>query len=481
MPITMTYRLPLVLIAVLGASEACAENLSGSRPNIILIITDDQGYGDIACHGNSLVVTPHLDRIHRESTRLTDFHVSPTCAPTRAALMTGRHEFKSGVTHTIMERERLSLSATTIAQVLQRAGYATGIFGKWHLGDEPAYQPGRRGFDEVFIHGGGGIGQTYPGSCGDAPGNKYFNPAILHNDKFELTQGYCTDVFFNTAMRWIADRSDEDVPFFAYICTNAPHEPLVSPGPEYDAHYVGRSIEGRSLNDADVAYYSMITNIDENIGRLLQQLQESGIERETLLVFMTDNGGTRTHLFSVGMRGRKVTPYQGGTRVPSFWYWPGKLQAGCDVNQLTAHIDVFPTLAALAGANPSDEVTTDGRSLIPLLTDPKANWPDRNLFVHVGRWEQGQADASKHTGCAVRNERFRLINDKELFDIRSDPGETKNIVADHPQVADSMRVAYDAWWAEVQEDMVNENAVGPKANPFKTLYWEQYGTGQRGD
>ncbi len=189
-------------IALIIAARTSAAELP-KRPNIILVMTDDQGYGELACHGNPIVKTPNLDRLSRQSVRFTDFQVSPTCAPTRSSLMTGRHEFRSGVTHTIEERERLSLKATTIAQVLKSAGYTTGIFGKWHLGDEDAYQPERRGFDEVFIHGAGGIGQTYPGSCGDAPGNTYFNPAILHNGKFEKTQGFCTDVFFAQAMHWI--------------------------------------------------------------------------------------------------------------------------------------------------------------------------------------------------------------------------------------------------------------------------------------
>src|SRR5438874_363568 len=201
--------------------------LSGRRPNIVFVLTDDQGYGDIACLGNPYIKTPNMDRLHNESVRFTDFHVSPTCSPTRTAIMTGRHEFKSGVTHTIQERERMSLKATTIAQVLKSAGYATGIFGKWHLGDEPAYQPGRRGFDEVFIHGAGGIGQTFPGSCGDAPGNTYFDPAILHNGTFEKTQGFCTDVFFAQALRWIDEKRKGKEPFFVYLAPNAPHGPYV--------------------------------------------------------------------------------------------------------------------------------------------------------------------------------------------------------------------------------------------------------------
>src|SRR5437899_373254 len=185
-----------------GPSRA-AEMILPTRPNIVLVMTDDQGYGELACHGNPIIQTPNLDRLHKESLRFTDFHVSPTCSPTRSSLMTGRHEFRSGVTHTINERERLSPQAFTLAQLLKLAGYTTGIFGKWHLGDEDAYQPGRRGFDEVFIHGAGGIGQTYAGSCGDAPGNTYFNPALRHNGRFEKTTGYCTDLFFAQAVKWM--------------------------------------------------------------------------------------------------------------------------------------------------------------------------------------------------------------------------------------------------------------------------------------
>jgi hypothetical protein len=182
--------------AAIAGSAAAASAQSRPRPNIVFVLTDDQGYGDIAAHGNPVIKTPNLDRLYGESVRFTDFHASPTCAPTRTALMTGRHEFKSGVTHTILERERMSLKSTTIAQVLRAAGYATGIFGKWHLGDAEPYQPGQRGFEETFIHGCGGIGQDYPGTCADAPGNTYFDPVIRHNGRFERTHGYCSDVFF---------------------------------------------------------------------------------------------------------------------------------------------------------------------------------------------------------------------------------------------------------------------------------------------
>jgi len=301
-----------VWILDLGASAAAP--LIGSRPNIIFILTDDQGYGDISAHGNPFLKTPNMDRLYREGVRFTDFHVSPTCAPTRSALLTGRHEFKNGVTHTIYERERLTLKATTLAEVLKSAGYRTGIFGKWHLGDEPKYWPSRRGFDEVFIHGAGGIGQTYPGSCGDAPGNTYFNPAILDNGRFVRTEGYCTDVFFAQAMKWI-DSVKGKQPFLAWISPNAPHAPL-QVRPEDEARYAGKV-----ANTNAAKFFGMIANIDDNIGRLLAKLAEWGIERETLVVFMNDNGtdGGMLAGYNAGMRGKKGTPWLGGTRAASFW------------------------------------------------------------------------------------------------------------------------------------------------------------------
>jgi arylsulfatase len=411
--------------------------------------------------------------MHKESVLFTDFHASPTCSPTRCSIMTGRHEFRSGVTHTILERERMSLKTLTIAQVLKSAGYTTGIFGKWHLGDEAPYQPDQRGFDEAFIHGAGGIGQTYPGSGGDAPGNKYFDPAIRHNRVFEKTQGYCTDVFFTQALKWIGEKREGKAPFFAYITPNAPHGPHVCP-----EQYV-KLYEGTGLDKEAMAYYGMITNIDENVGKLFARLREWGLDEKTLVIFMTDNGHSMGKLYNAGMHGAKGTPYQGGTRVPSFWRWPGVLKAGVDVDRLTAHIDLFPTFAELAGAKFTESAKLDGRSLLPLLRDPAAPWPDRYLFTHVGRWPKGQAAQSKHKSCAVRNSRFRLVNDKELYDIQKDPGETTNVIEQHPDVVAQMRKAYDRWWEEVLPALENENAVGPKVNPFKEWYWKQFGGGPR--
>lgn len=453
----------------------------GDSPNIIVVLTDDQGYGDVSAHGNPILRTPNLDRLEKESRTFTNFFVSPTCSPTRSALMTGRHEFLNGVTHTILERERLTLDAVTVADVLREAGYTTGIFGKWHLGDEEMYRPDRRGFDETFIHGAGGIGQSYPGSCGDAPGNRYFNPTILHNGTFEKTEGYCTDIFFRKAIDWMG-RNRSGKPFFCWIATNAPHAPYDA-RPEDAALYEGLGLDENLRN-----FYGMIHNIDQNMGVLLEQLDQWEIANDTLLVFMNDNGsaigGKR---FNAGMRGEKGSPWLGGTRASSFWRWPSKIVPGpCDA--LTAHVDFFPTLVTLANATLDDRAKsqTQGRDLGSLLRDPNEIWEDRTLVTHLGRWPKGTSPAGfRYAQCAIRNTRYTLVSVQgkakpqwELFDVLDDPGQTKNIAASHPEVVRDLGQAYDQWWSSVQGQLVNEDAIGPAENPFKTMYQKQFGDQQ---
>jgi arylsulfatase len=417
--------------------------------------------------------------LRSEAVRFTDFQVSPTCSPTRSALMTGRHEFKNGVTHTILERERLTLDAVTVADVLRAAGYATGIFGKWHLGDEAEYRPDRRGFDEVFIHGGGGIGQTYPGSCGDAPGNRYFDPVILHNGTFERTQGYCTDVFYAQATKWIDAQRQAGKRFFAYIPTNAPHGPYIA-RPEDKALYEGKGLPG----DAE-SFFGMIHNIDENIGRLLAKLDEWGLAANTLVVFMNDNGGTAgVKVFNAGMRGAKGSPWMGGTRASSFWRWPDTLQPA-DCAALAAHVDFFPTLAAIAGATLPEPARKqiEGRSLVPLLENPRAAWEDRTLFTHQGRWpKMADPSQSKYKAAAVRNTRWTMVSERggaepawQLFDLQADPGQTTDVLAAHPEVARELGAAFDRWWSDCLPLMVNEKAMGPAVNPFQEMYYRQFG------
>ena len=466
------------LVSIAGAEK---QTPLAKPPNIILILTDDQGYGDISAHGNPVLKTPHLDRLRAESVSFDDFHVSPTCAPTRSAIHTGRHEFMNGVTHTIFERERLTPDAITLPEVLGTAGYATGIFGKWHLGDEDAYQPGKRGFTEAFIHGAGGIGQSYPGSCGDAPGNKYFDPVIRHNGKFVRTEGYCTDVFFEQARRWMRTQHEAGKPFFANITTNAPHSPYIARD-EDAALYLDK------VPDRETAhFFGMIHNIDENIGKLMDELKGMGIDQSTIVIFMNDNGTARgDRIFNAGKRGKKGSPWLGGTGVSSFWRWPGKWKPGVR-EQLTAHIDVFPTLAEIAGANLPEqaEKQIEGRSLKPLLETADAAWPDRKIFTHVGRWPKfANPDDFKFANGAVRDSRWALVSAKggkkpdwQLFDLKKDPGQKTDVAAGNPEVVKELAGAFDEWWARCRPMMVNETAVGPETNSFAAAYWEQFGGG----
>ena len=457
-----TVRVVSSLLLGVGLSPSHPARADSPRPNIILVMPDDVGVGDYACLGNPVIHTPSADAFKNQSLRFTQFHVSPTCSPTRSALMSGRHEFKNGVTHTIHERERMSLKTFTLAQMLKSVGYTTGIFGKWHLGDEEAYRPENRGFDEVYIHGGGGIGQTYPGSCGDAPGNTNIDPALWHNGNFEKTKGYCTDLFFGQAIKWMDGARSGKQPFFTYIPLNAAHGPHVVPE-EYFKQYRGKP----DIKEDTAKFFGMVENIDTNFGVMLHKLDEWGIADNTLVIYFTgDNGGTAgREIFNGGLRGGKGTPYQGGTRATVFFRWPGgKIPGGVECDALSAHIDIFPTLAELTGVKLPEEVKcqVEGRSLLPLLTNPRAEWPDRTLVHHVGRWKTGQAAESKFSKCAIQNSRFTLVNNKELYDLKTDPGETENVIGAHPDVVAKLRAAYDQWWNDVQPLLVNENVAAPR-------------------
>jgi len=486
--LTHRHRLTAGLLAAIATiallcrveAQSIESPLTGSKPNILVILTDDQGYGDTSGHGHPNLKTPNLDRLEREGRSFKNFFVSPTCSPTRSALMTGRHEFFNGVTHTILERERLTLDAVTIAQVLQQAGYRTGAFGKWHLGDEDPYQPNQRGFDESFIHGGGGIGQTFPGSCGDAPGNSYFNPTISHNGVFEKTQGYCTDVFFDRAQKFIAStqaQSDKQ-PFFCWLATNAPHDPY-NAKPEDAARFASLDVDDKLKN-----FYGMIENIDENVGKMLKHLDALGIADSTLVIFMNDNGSAiGTQRYNAQMRGAKGSAWLGGTRANAFWRWPKSIAPG-ESQALTAHIDLFRTLAALAGVELNDVANkqAQGRSLLPLLQNPQAEWEDRFLMTHFGRWAKGDSpDTQKYRQAAVRNTTYTLVSpqgskkpDWQLYDVITDPGQSKNIANDHPEIVAMLSKEFESWWTAVQPYLVNEQAIPVTENPFKVRYRQQF-------
>jgi len=426
--------------ATLTASKAllAGEASRRTRPNVILVMTDDQGYGDLACLGNRVIKTPNLDKLHAESTRLTDFHVDPTCSPTRSALMTGRFSLRTGIWHTIMGRSLMRRDEVTMGDVFSANGYKTGVFGKWHLGDNYPFRPQDRGFGETLVHGGGGVGQTP-----DFWGNDYFDDTYRHNGVPEKQKGYCTDVWFDGAMKFID--ANRNRPFFCYLPTNAPHSPFRVPE-KYSRMYRNKK------NVPNANFYGMITNIDENIGRLVKKLKELDLEKNTILIFMTDNGTSagsrRGKGFNAGMRAAKGSQFDGGHRVPCFIRWPGGgIEAGRDINQISAHIDLLPTLIDLCNLKRPKGVSFDGASLSPLLLKKGDAWPDRTLFVDSQRIEHPR----KWRKSAVMTQRWRLVNGKNLYDMEADPSQKKNVAAEHPDVVEKLRREYDGWWADVSK------------------------------
>jgi arylsulfatase len=422
----------------------------GRPPNIIFLLTDDQGYGDLSCHGHPFLKTPNFDRLREQSVRFPDFQVSPICSPTRCALMTGRHEYRSGVTHTRGPGQQMDLQAVTIAQVLKSAGYATGLFGKWHLGEPAEYQPFNRGFDESWSYLTGIISEDMP-----AQNRSYFDPILLHRGKHEQTSGYYTDAFFNLAMKWI-DSVRGRQPFFCYLPTGAVHAPSRCSA-EYAKLYADQA-----KTPELAAYFGTMANLDDNLGRLLAQLKAWDLERDTLLIYMSDNGaavkagffkdGAPMTVYNAGMRGGKGSVYQGGTRVPSFWRWPAAFPGGVDVAQLASNVDFFPTIVEITGAKAPAGVQLDGRSLLPLLQNPKADWSDRFVFLHASN-QGGPPEQRKNEGCAVRNGQFSLIDHKHLYDLKADPGQNNDVSAQHAPLVAQMQAAYDQWWSEVAPHM----------------------------
>lgn len=403
------------------------------RPNVIVIITDDQGYGDLSLHGNPHLKTPHLDSIARDGVQFTQFHSNAVCSPTRASLMTGRYYYRTGVVDTYLGRSMMAPDEVTIAEVLRGAGYRTGLFGKWHLGDHYPLRPIDKGFDESINIFGGGIGQP-----SDPPGGEsYFDPILQVNGKPRRYEGFCTDIFFDQAMRFI--EANRARPFFTYIAANAPHTPLEVPEALVEPY------RARGLDEVTARIYGMVENIDSNTGRLLAHLKRLNLERDTMVVFLTDNGPQQAR-YNAGMRALKGTVYEGGIRVPCFLRWPGRVAAGSSTDRLCAHVDLAPTIAEACGARMPTDRPIDGRSLLPLLSNgTPANWPDRTMFF---QWHRGDAPERWRDACA-RNQRWKLVNNRELYDLAADPGEANNVASAHPDVVSQLSREYDAWFDDV--------------------------------
>jgi len=493
-----------------------AASFSSSRPNIVLVMTDDQGYPAVGAHGHPWLQTPHLDTMHASSVRFDRFMMGSTCAPSRAGLMSGSHSIRNGVTHTIFERERLNLKATTIAEVLKPAGYLSGYFGKWHLGDEAEYQPEKRGFDQVFIHGAGGIGQRCPGSGSDVPGNSYFDPVFKENGTFVKTKGYCTNVLFQATLGWIKEVKDNDQPFFALLSPNAPHSPFIAP-PAYQ-----KKFEDLGFNKGPAGFYGMIEHLDSQMGLLFQKIEEWGLAENTLIIFTSDNGMTRggsglgvlegrpqvklgisptgeeMMSYNAEMKGLKGSVDEGGVRAPLFMRWSQRIPSGRTVETVASYLDILPTLADLAGvALPSDHLF-EGRSLVPFLAEENPPWEDRYLFQHVTRWTQNaDPDEHKWLSFSVRNQRFRLVESTEyekirpvperppgyqppsgplklhLYDMQNDPNQTKDVSQLHPELVADMLKQYEAFWESVRPKMINDGVTISKVRPYHVDYEKQ--------
>jgi arylsulfatase A-like enzyme len=435
---------------------------AGRRPNVVLIMTDDQGYGDFGFHGNPVIKTPHLDRLAEESVELTRFHVSPVCSPTRSSLLTGRYNYRTGVVDTYLGRSMMAPDEVTLAETLREAGYRTAIFGKWHLGDNYPLRAMDQGFEESLVHRGGGIGQP-----SDPPDNhSYFDPGLVHNGQDEQAKGYVSDVITDAAIHYIeAHRKD---PFFVYLAFNCPHTPLEVPD-RYREPYdkadlsnrafpqVGRPIEGK-VNTADTAkIYGMVTNIDDNLGRLFKSLDELKLAEDTIVIFLTDNGPQQPR-FNGGLRGRKGTVYDGGIRVPCLVRLPGRLQAGRKIDAPAAHLDLAPTLLTACGVKRPAEAKFDGVDLWPLLLGETATLPERTLFF---QWHRGDAPQA-FRACAARDSRFKLVQAQgshdsefkgdpkfELFDVVADPYEEHDLAAEKPEIVARLKREYEAWFQDV--------------------------------
>ena len=431
----------LLLVAVCGMIY-CG-NTPPQRPNIVLIITDDQGYGDLGHHGNQLIATPNLDRLARQSMEISHFYVSPVCAPTRASLMTGRYNYRTGVVDTYLGRAMMHTQEVTLAELLGEAGYSTAIFGKWHLGDNYPMRPMDQGFQESLVHRGGGIGQP-----SDPPGNSYFDPVLLRNGTETRSTGYCTDIFFDTAAAYIEQHQSE--PFFVYISTNAPHTPLQI-AEEYVNPYLADGID-----ETTAKVYGMVTNIDDNVGRLLSRLEELHLADNTILIFMTDNGHQQER-YSAGLRGRKASVFEGGIRVPFFVRWPARIEAGTG-SGVAAHIDILPTLLEACSVAPPADLLIDGVSLLPLWVGESDKWPERLLYFQAHRGDVPQ----RGRACAVRGQRYKLVQplgwspgpiaDEPkwlLFDMVQDPGEKEDLASDMPEQVERLQQAYYQWYEEV--------------------------------
>jgi len=501
-------RLTALLLVILLQAASAADR----KPNVIIVLTDDQGFAELGATGNPVVRTPHMDRLAGQGVSLLNFNVMPVCSPTRACLLTGRYYYRTGITDTWLGRSLLHPEETTLAEMLVSGGYQTGIFGKWHLGDNYPRRAMDKGFQESLVLNGGGLAQ--PGDPPDPVDERgaYFNATLRHNGTWVKTKGYVSDVITEAAVQFIEKNGSQ--PFFVYLAFNCPHAPHQVPE-EYRGHYPARVFDptnypakGHPMSakrDAqDLArVYGMVENIDDNVGRLLAKLEDLKLADNTIVVLFSDNGCQQHHGYNGGFQGWKGTPLEGGIHQFCFIRWPAQLKAGRQVDRIAAAIDLAPTLLDLCGVPKPERVKFDGGSLAPLLRGEAVAWPDRMLFF---QWHRGDAP-ERYRNFAARSQDWKLVQplggmterwdgktDFQLYDMAHDPLEMRNVAADNPERVAALKTAYEAWFKDVTRDgdytvppricvgAPQENPVlltrqdwrGPKASwsPEGIGYWE---------
>lgn len=425
------YIYLLLLIFISACQQEGRIKDPDAKPNVVIIVTDDQGWGDLSYNGNTNISTPNIDRISQEGAILNHFYVSPVCSPTRAELLTGRYHLRSGVHGTSQGSERMSLDETTIAEIFQQAGYKTGAFGKWHNGMQYPYHPNARGFNEYY------------GFCSGHWGN-YFDPMLERNGQIVDGKGFIIDDLTDKAMDFIEANQSE--PFFVYIPYNTPHSPMQVPDRWWD-EFENKDLELKNRDpereepDFTRAALALCKNIDWNVGRVSQKLEELGLAENTILIYFSDNG-PNSWRWNGGMKGRKGSTDEGGVRSPCVVQWPARIKAAQKIDEITAAIDWLPTLTDMAGIQIPANLNLDGESIKPLLVDEEANWPDRLIFSH---WNDR---------VSVRSQRYRLDHEGQLFDLTEDPGQQMNLASEFPDVLEKLSQNANLWYEEVRADFI---------------------------
>ena len=442
----ITIALATLFIAIDSPQNIATADGISPPPNILLIITDDQGYGDFSVNGNPHLQTPQIDKLASQSVRFDRFYVNSFCAPTRAALLTGRWPLRTGCHGVTHNREAMKPSEVTIAEALHDAGYQSACIGKWHNGEQYPFTPQGQGFDEAF-------------GFNNGHWNNYFDATLLRGSQPEQTQGYISDVLTDEAIRYITAQKSQ--PFFCYVSYNSPHSPYQVPDKYFD------KFKAKGLDDTLAAFYGMCENIDDNVGRLLDHLSQQRIADNTIVLFLTDNGGTAgVKTYNAGMRGGKTSVHEGGSRVPLFVRWPAAKWQPHNVAPIASHIDILPTLLDLCGAKPSAGPKLDGVSLRPLLeTTDSSDWPERTLFTH------NPIDETNKFPGAVRTQRYRLVKEIkgpaggssakasddtakawQLYDMQNDPGQKDNIAAANSDIVRELSTRYDDWFTDISSE-----------------------------